>query len=275
MMSRNIVFPVTIFFIIMIFTNCAKNTFNPLPASKLSIRDGEILTYGLYKGGEKTYEEKLVARIYPESNTLILYMNGSGIKEHRGYPSHYTNFSTKIVVSLNNTTMLSYHFDDLTNGRGNKSDFPDYMDIFIDRTNQTASILEKKWNNGNIITTTSRMPVKPGYSVWDMNSLGFICARFLDLKQEGVVYAIIPVIIKEPVLCSFRYLGKETITVKAGRFDTLKFGFSIADPFLSSLLSQYTKIFLVWKEDNARGLIIKTSSPWGSFSLESIGEWKN
>lgn len=204
-----------------------------------------------------------------------MYIHGLVLKEHKQYPEYYTNFDTRIVISLKDASMISYYFNNLTDAGENKSDFPDYLNIAIDRPGKTATIVEKKWNGHEIRTITSRMPIKPEYSTWDMNSLGFIGARFLDLNGKGVVYAIVPEIIKEPVLCSFQNLGKETVTVNAGKFNTVKFGFTLSDPFLSSLMSQYTKVFLEWKEDNERGLIIKLSSPWGVSVLEEEGIWKD
>ena len=69
---------------------------------------------------------------------------------------------------------------------------------------------------------------------------------------------------------SFRVVKKELLETKAGRFNTLKIGFSSADPFISKLMDSYIKTTFIWVEDSERALIVKVDVPGVINELESV-----
>ena len=81
--------------------------------------------------------------------------------------------------------------------------------------------------------------------------------------------------VKEAVPVSARFIKKETIQIPLGKFETLKYGVGVTDPFLAQLLDSYVKEMSIWIEDAPRGLVIKTQSPAESYILEEISTWKD
>jgi hypothetical protein len=145
----------------------------------------------------------------------------------------------------------------------------------IDRKNETANYRETEWDGYKYRTRNSRIKIKAGYPVWDFGSLIYVGARFLDLKSSGIVYGIIPEIIKEPIPVSFKFLGNEVIETKAGRFNTAKFGFYAADIFLSKLMENYKDGYF-WIDESENGRIIEIQIPGGNITLlEGISIWKD
>jgi hypothetical protein len=148
------------------------------------------------------------------------------------------------------------------------------FDTQIDTTKNIAVYVSKIWDGYDLRTKTTRVKLKPGYPVWDAASLAFVGARYLDLSGKGIVYGVYPTIVKDAVPISARYLKKETVETPLGKFETLKYGIGIIDPFLAQLLDSYVKEMSIWIEDAPRGLVIKTQSPEEGYILEEISAWK-
>jgi hypothetical protein len=247
--------------------------YKPVPVKSLTISDGEYLVYAGYSGGEKSFILHMVIRLKGNDH-IVMYMGATNMKSKYKMREFYTNYEQQIDVSLTGASLVR--------SRDNWLDYIKFLNqkgrsgAEIDiRTNELeAYSMEYNWDGHNITTMTSKMRIKPGYSYWDINSLGLIGMRFLDLNKPGIVFVIAPEFAKEPVPVSFKYYGEETLEVPAGKFETRKYGFTVADPFLGNLLRKYSNEFLVWIEKGSRGLIVLAKSPWGETRLSKIETWK-
>jgi len=245
----------------------------PVPVKNLSIADGEFLIYDGYSGGEKSWVNYTVSRL-DGSNNIVMYIGFDEIKSKYKAPDHYTNYEERIDVSLKGATLIrsrDYWLDymKMLNRKGQAG-----TEIEINTNDSEAYSRIYNWDGINITTSTSKTRIKPGYSYWDIDSLGMIGMRFLDLAKPGIVYVIAPEFAKEPVPASFKYYGDEAVDVPAGKFLAGKYGFTISDPFLGKLLGKYASDYIVWVEKGTRGLTVMAKGPWGESRLEKISTWK-
>ncbi len=246
----------------------------PAKPKKLEIRDGELLKYIDYVGGEKVKEVFRVTKIYPKEKTVILYMDANLYNGLYKMPLHYTNYVNQIKISLDKASLV-YSYFDITQYAMTNNNFNGqvYYKINIDRDNELAFCTLKVWDGYNLKIMENRIKIKLNYPIWDMDSL-FVGFRYLDLSSGGMFYLIAPQIIREPIPGTVENLGKEIVDTPAGKFNTIKFGFMIGDSFLGSLMQPYLKETFVWIEDNERGIIVKAQRPNEATVLEEISVWK-
>ena len=107
----------------------------------------------------------------------------------------------------------------------------------------------------------------------DAASLAYVGSRYIDLSGKGIVYGVYPTVVKDAVPISARLIKRESIETPMGKFNALKYGIGITDPFLAQLLDSYVKEMSIWIEDAPRGLVLKSESPEESYLIEGIATW--
>ena len=259
------------------FTMGEKVVIKPLNVKTAQIRDEEVLLYELYEGGELTAHFHYVTRYDSNAGIAYLYVDSQPIDGSFQIPKHYTNYSEFDMVDIKNGTQLFYRRSSLDRYLTLKSKGTVYQETTFDYSNKIISSIEQIWDGYEMRNKKSKIPMKPGFQHWNipMNALYAIGLRILDFSNPGIVYGIMPSVIKEPVPGRLKFIKKEEIKTKAGFFKTIKVGFQISDPFLGKLMESFTRETFLWIEDSPRALLIKDEEPGGwSFVLEKITTWK-
>jgi hypothetical protein len=246
----------------------------PIQPKKLLIEDGELLKYSVYRGGEKYQDINIVSWFSADRKTIKVYVGKHFLGTNIPMPQEYADYQRQFVVSLETASMVKsfgdYNKEYLAENKTGEVAF----NIDMDPVKNLAIYTSKIWDGYDLRTKTMRVKLKPNYPVWDVASLAFIGSRFLDLSGKGIVYGVYPTIVKDAVPINARFIKKEIIDTPIGKFNTLKFGIGITDPFLAHLLDSYVKEMSIWVEDAPRGLVIKTESPEDNYILEGISTWK-
>ena len=253
---------------------CLADTAPPINPRQIAIEDGEFLTYGHYVGGERYQDLSIVSRFSSDRKTMHVYLGKRYIGTDIPMPRKYRDYQRQFVISLETASMLSSFGDYYKESIAQKLTGEVAFDIAINDEKHVATYSSKIWDGYELRTKTTRVKLVPKYPVWDAASLAFVGSRYLDLSGRGIVYGVYPTIVKEAVPISARFIGKETIEIPLGRFQTLKYGIGVTDPFLAQLLESYVKELVVWIEDSPRALVIKTQAPGEANVLESISTWK-
>ncbi len=261
------------YFTISTYSMTGKIEMEPMKPKKLLIQNHEYLKYVKYAGNEIDYVLLQVYDINYKENIVTIYQQRFSEGSAIPIPRYFTNFTDYKKVSLSDYNLIAYHSDELSNFILENKKGIVQSDLQIDKTKQIASYWETVWDGNALRTRHSIIKIKTNFPVWDMGSLIFLGARFFDLKTPGIVYAIIPNILKMPVEIGFKYIGKEIIETKAGKFNTRKVGFYGADPFLAKLMESYSKEGFFWIDESEKGLIIKLQAPGSIYLLENISVW--
>jgi hypothetical protein len=240
-----------------------------MKARILNIEDGELLHYGTYQSGEKVDNTYNYIKINSNKNLLNIYSHSIKPGSKSILPENFTDYSANYEISLERASISSILFK---NPERNLKDFKGIseVDFKIDFTNNLAILNLKTRDGAEEKASNSKIRIKPGYPVWDSDSIMYIGSRFLDFDSGGIVYALYPLLVKEPIPGYAKLITKEVIETKAGKFNTIKYGFSISDPFLGRLLDTYVKNFFIWIEDSPRRLMVKIQS--GGDDMEFILE---
>lgn len=275
-LGRNLILLLILAFFGTILCSCSKgNRIGQVPVKsrKLHIEDKEYLKYTKYVGGEKVDLVYFVARVDQANHNLIQYMDMQKIGTGDKMPFYYTNFHYILKVNTENGYLEEAYFDyhDVPEF-GIK--LPEFIDTKIDQEKNIATVVMKIKRDETVNTVRSTVKLKPGYPVWDMAGFMFLGTRCMDISNKGILYIVEPFYIKDPVPCTLNELGKEVIETKAGKFNTIKIGFIVTDPFLGSLISAYSQNFFVWVEDAPRSLIIKSQMNDNINLLDEISVWK-
>ncbi len=246
----------------------------PMKSKKITVQDGEFLKYGVYINGDRVRGFNMVTRFYPDKKIAVIYIHGTSSNPNSYLPQNYTNYGYQMRIDLENSSLIRADWDFYTNlvleNRNGRFEFH----LIIDRQNNEAVYTEKHKNGMEIRTEEIRIKIRKGYPTWSMDSSALGAARFLDMKESGIIYVVIPET-KTPIPGKFIYEGKEVLETKAGKFNTLKVTFFIADAFLARLMDSYMKDMHFWIEDSDPGRIIKAQTPWDTSILESISVWKD
>ena len=246
----------------------------PMMPKKLLIQDREMLQYGQYIGGERIAGIQMVSEYKNSSNEIITYAEAFDLSKGEKLPEYLTNYHSFFRVSLSDASLLESYKDIMGYLQKNNKSGMAYQDIKFDKVNSIAETTSKLWDGNELKISTGKMKIKPGFPVWDPGSIIFIGLRYLDVSGPGIVYLVTPQVLKEPMPVSFRVVKKEVLETKAGKFNTLKISFSVADPFISKLMDSYIKTTFIWVEDSERALIVKTDVPGSINELESVSVYK-
>ena len=246
----------------------------PMKPKTLLIKDNEFLKYDNFIGGEKYQDIYIVSRIQPDSKIIQIFIGKHNVGSPFLMPKNYTNFQRQFEVALDTGSLVRSFGDYRDQYKTEKKTGEVYFSLEIDWKRNAAVYTAKIWDGYDMMTKTSRVPIKTGYPVWDVPSVAFVATRYLDYESKGMIYGVVPATVKEAVPVMARFIKKETIEVPAGRFQTIKLGVGIPDAFLANLLETYVKEMFVWVEDSPRSLVIQTQSPTELYKLREIGEWQ-
>ncbi len=244
----------------------------PAAVKKVKVTDGEFLVYGYYQGGEITGIMNIVIRL-KGNDRAVIYIDRTNTEENM--PESYTNYHERIEVSLSGGSLIKSRSMRLDEIKKTKNKGQAGFEIDIDTNDMKAIFREYYWDGYTISTMNSHMPIKPGYSCWDPDSI-VIGMRFLDMSKPGIAYSIIPRVVKDPIPISSKYYGDETVDVPAGKFKVGKYGYTIADPFIGKLIQGFHDVSqdFIYIEIGSRGLVIETKNPDGILKLEKAGTWR-
>jgi hypothetical protein len=247
----------------------------PLAAKKLLIQDKESYTYGVFVNGERYQDVNLVYRVLTNEHRVNVFVGRYTLKSKFHMPDAYTNYQRKFTVSLLDASLIKGSLDNYQQFLLDKTTGVAGFTIDIDRVHNMAKYVAKIWDGYELMQTTTRIRIPPGYPIWDVLSIGFVGTRFLNVDSKGMVYGIPPNYVKDAVPIVPKKIRKKKLTTPAGTFDCLKIGIGVTDPFLAQLLESYVKELYVWIDTSPRGLVIKTMTPNETYILESIGNLKD
>ncbi len=98
----------------------------------------------------------------------------------------------------------------------------------------------------------------------------YITQRFLNFKNGGICYSIIPEVMKGAMPSTAKYISKDTVRTKAGSFNVDKYHIIIADTFISKLIGQMMGDSIMMVENSVRHLVVKSDIPGGRVELDEI-----
>ncbi len=245
--------------------------------SYINIPDGEFLDYGVYTGGVK--KEDIYYVIKKETNAkggiyYRIYTDTISITNNKLIRKNYTNWPGFSIIDPKQGAVIEAekYFDtnslaDFSAVGGNifyyhyqLNDDRGYVD-FVSKTKSKEDVIS---------TTHSRVNVQSGSPVWDRGSMWMFSTRFMDFKSVGVVFLIVPEVLKTPLSCTFTFISKETISTKAGTFRVNKVGFMVSDPFLMKLMGWMAKDVYSYVDESDRRIMVKTHTPSSEWVLEEI-----
>jgi hypothetical protein len=248
-----------------------------MKAGKFQIRDGEMLTYSVYRNGEENSRVTFVIKTNKDTvwgDTATMYEFLQVITNMRKMPDDYKNFDGYHTVSLARASLVeetrNWEF-----AKGQFRGFPYYQHYEMNIKDETYDYTARYWNGNETRESRSRISLKNKmqYPIWTMQSMVMIGPRFMDFNGHGIIYLVEPWIFKEPMPLRVRILGREEIETKAGRFKTVKENMDIADIFIGRLLESYTKSMIAWVDESS-GRVIKIKGPDEVDYLESISVFK-
>ncbi len=267
----------------LMFSGCAGKFIPPLKSyDKISIPDGEFLQYGKYVGGERTATIDFVSKIVSNTGNeafLITYLDAARVNSDDRIPGNYSNYCSIKTISLKTGSQMEsvYNFSRMTNKNINSdkslrdpSRFPGEFYRHYTLRDGMMDMEIKTCLDGVIKDMRYREPVKRDYPVMDTDTALLFSFRFLDIFKNGIFYAIVPAIIKEPLPLICRVAGKEKIKTAAGEFDTVKLAIVLGDPFLGGLMDNYLKNSCLWMENSGRRLLVKMEAAGVKMELESV-----
>ena len=179
-------------------------------------------------------------------------------------PQNYADYQRQFVISLETASIVKSFGDYDKEFRAANKTGEIAFDTVIDPIKNVAVYTSKIWDGYDLRTKTFRVRLKPNYPVWDAASLAFIGSRLPRPLGEGCRL--------RPISDGRQRCGADQRAihqegdhryVPLGKFNTLKYGIGITDPFLAQLLDSYVKELSIWIEDAPRGLVVKTESPDG------------
>jgi len=258
--------------ILILYSLHAQNT--PIQMRTLAVQDYEMLSYRNIVAGEH-YQNFIVVSRLLKKDELAIYIGKYTLGSKTLMPVHYTNFQRQFSVDLKNGRLIGGFGDYEKEFRSENRYGEVYFTIDMDYIKNTAVFRSKIWDGFDTMTKTVRVKLVPGYPCWDLLSLVWVGARFLDTQSKGVFYGIYPSVVKQAVPVTVRFLGKETVTTPAGVFPTIRLSVSVVDPFLANLLDNYIREMSIWIEDSPRALVIKSMSPEDNYLLEKIDTWRD
>jgi hypothetical protein len=262
-----------------VFSMGSKIEMVPMKVKVPDIKDMEYQKYAFYQGSELVRYFYYVTHLHEDGKTMDLGLSGYDIsgpdtnmaKMFSGFRSIYTFdliHGTLICVKENNS---NYNFT-----HSIKGNYATDIDFDYDYETLAANCTMKSWDGYETAVQKSRIALKKGYSHFYINNTLIMSVRMFDFTKPGIIYAVGPQVIKDPIPGTYRFLKKEEVTTPAGKYESYKIGMAIADPFMSKLLESYTKEVALWVEDSPRNIMVKFKNADGSWGeLVETGIWKD
>jgi hypothetical protein len=277
--SSAIILTTLAFFLITACTGGHKMTAPMKTYAKIDIPDGEFLHYGFYISGDKIFDTYQVARkVTNDSGGLCyrLYLNTVSINGKRKYNPDYRNWPISILIDPEKGQTIE------STGRFDTNELQDpafkiygygglfYFDYKLFPREGYVRYISKSLSGGQVLTKNFRVKIRSDYPVFDAFSTGSILFRVMDTGSSGVVYEVIPDMLKEPLPVSYSFGKKEKINVKAGSFMVCSVITEMADPFIGKLMSPFLKSSRAYVEDSDRKLVVKVDVMDQENMLEGI-----
>lgn len=264
------------FVIIGLISSCGKGNHEPLQTYQNSpIPNGEMLEYGKYVGGEKLVDVRIVSIV--TNNEIHQYLEAVKVDSTNVFHDNYTDFSSYKSISLDSGSLieLSYDTHEFTNNADNlKTKDPSRFKGEFSRhyilTDNTMKMEYKLWNGTEVKNMIIRENVKPGYPVFDIDTMMTFSMRILDVSKPGIFYVILPAIIKDPIPGHFSIKGEEKVKTPFGEIDALKLGVQISDPFLGQLMDSYSKDTILWVAKSDTKVLLKMEAGGVKMELEKV-----
>ncbi len=270
-------------FLILIFLNAFgmgnKPAMVPIKTCRLTLKDGEMLQYTGYINGEKSYDLYSVAKL--ENNpvwgdAVRVYEFIQDSNHTRQLPEDYKKYDGYYLVSIDKASLVE-EVRDFSGQKDKFRNWPFHQEFKYIPKSMEMEYTAKIWDGYSEKTRKSRIRINPkleNIPFWTMNAIIFVGIRFLDIHSKGVFLAIEPQMLKEPIPAYAKFLSKEVIETKAGKFNTVKCGMSVADPFIGRLLENITKDTYIWIDENS-GIVVKIKNFMGEVAyLEMITNHK-
>ncbi len=238
--------------------------------AKIIIADGEYLKYRSYVNGEISEYFYTVSKVNKAEKYVKIFYQTINAGTSDQLPSDYSKYNGFISVSLETGSMIEDYDNQLKSiKKYNKTGIMAF-DLKVDPDNEKVNYEQQLWDGYELKRTFSKVRIKKEYPVYNSMAFIWVGMRFLDIMGGGILLLVEPFALKEAIPCYVRYIGKETIETPAGKFNTIKIGFTCADPFLGKLLDAYAREGAFWVEDSPRALVIKAHRPGVTMVLESI-----
>jgi hypothetical protein len=242
----------------------------------VKIKDGEFLHYGMYSRGEK-YVDVYYVTIKEKNSSggfyYRVYEDIIAVSGGRKLPGRYTDWPVSVLIDPVLGSTLESEGNLSTNELKDFASFGVggliYWHYQLYPGQGIVKYTSKSMKADEIITKNYRINVKPGFPAMDAFSEGFIISRFIDPHSPGIVYYVIPDFMKEPFPLTVRFAGKENITIKAGKFNSLKIVFTMGDPFIGKLMEPFMKDSSLYV-DSERRIPIESKLNSGETILEEI-----
>ncbi len=284
-MNKYLWFPVMIMLLCVIISNCSgllgKTAKVPKKAySVINISNGEFLHYGFYAKGEKQKDwyyvtEKItnekggiMYRVYSDMVTLERVKKGKALaKNYKDWPSFYLIDPAKGCLI---ESEMKYDVNDFKDNSDKEFRGMIYSHYQFYQDKGYVEFITKSENGDKTNESKYRLKVDSNFPYWDGSSTGFLSMRFMDINSPGYMYTIIPQAIKEPMPFTYRFISKETLSIKPGKFQINKLNVIMADPFIAKLMEPFLKNLAFLIEDSDRRLLVKFETPMGYDVLEDI-----
>ena len=241
------------------------------PYRVINIPDGEYLHYSYYFGGEKSLDNYMVTKKVSNSNGDILYriyFNSIAVSGGKKPSEDYTKWPMFFLVDPGIGCVIESETHYSTNSPGIGGLIYSHYRLFRDRG--YIEYISKSIKGAETFESRYRVRVNPDYPSWDMWSGIYFSMRFMDVRTPGIIYIIIPEVIKEPIPFTAVYSGSDTVTVKAGTFKVNKSKMAMGDAFLGKLLNPMMGNATSLVTDSDRRLVVKIGAAQNANILEEI-----
>jgi hypothetical protein len=249
-------FILSLTFIFLFFSTIEAKSRGPMQIRQnIDISDGELLHYTIYHSGEPFNEFTMVTK-YLTNHIVKAYLQFHLFSAKTPMPSHYTNFNSYAVVDLSMGNQMEYLQDfssDFKKDKNLKGQY--YQRTFFD---QEVTTVSKFWDGYESRETKSRIVNRDlRFPSWEFNSFVVWGGRMLDWEKPGEVSLWTPV--TKELVKGTMYKIKDRIIVDTpvGKFDTIKVGIACTDPFLASLLKQFTDSMTSYIENGPKRRLVK------------------
>ncbi len=265
----------------VVFTMGSKQLVPMKTYSVIGIPDGEFLHYGIYIGDEKSSDLYMVAKKVTDGNGKLFYLVYSDeitVSGEKKLPENYSNWPSFYLVDPARGSLIEAKVSYSTNDfQGNSPDdlkgmIYSHYQLYLNEG--YVEYRSKKVKDNKTNEYKNRVRINPDFPSWDGNSAGYLSMRFMDVSSPGIMYIISPGGLKDPIPFTYRYVAKETMLTKVGKFRVNRAKTVLGDPFLGKLMEPILKKADLWFEDSDRRLLVKVDGFGQVLVLEEISNVK-
>jgi hypothetical protein len=230
------------------------------PRSAVDIPSGESLRYGVFEGGEKVQEFRMVSFFEGGEMTARAYLDAYNLDSKKLAPLTYKEFLSYSVVDLKNASVASYHMDDY-DYRVKQKLLKGSFATDITYNGSILTHLSREWDGNEIHEAKSVFnDIETDYPVWPAPAFMLWGGRVLDWSGGGSILTIVPGQ-KRPFKSYIVIEGEESLTTPAGDFATTKLRWRASNFFLDLLMRALTDKIYMWVENGPKHRLIKMTIP--------------